>query len=130
MVFLRERPRFTCRVKQSAMVWESNLVNFREDAFFGREFKSNLSAYGYVAQDGFIVTKGSQMSASERASCRDWVKNQRKALMEDGKVVDYTFSEDVLFKSPSAAAACIVGGESNGLIMWKNDSGKKLKDLQ
>lgn len=105
-------------------------MNFREDAFFGREFKSNLSAYGYVAQDGFIVTKGSQMSASERASCRDWVKNQRKALMEDGKVVDYTFSEDVLFKSPSAAAACIVGGESNGLIMWKNDSGKKLKDLQ
>lgn len=90
---------------------------------------NKVSAYGYVAQDGFIVTKGSQMSASERASCRDWVKNQRKALMEDGKVVDYTFSEDVLFKSPSAAAACIVGGESNGLIMWKNDSGKKLKDL-
>ena len=106
------------------------LGEFQGRCILWKGVKSNLSAYGYVAQDGFIVTKGSQMSASERASCRDWVKNQRKALMEDGKVVDYTFSEDVLFKSPSAAAACIVGGESNGLIMWKNDSGKKLKDLQ
>lgn len=42
MVFLRERPRFTCRVRHRDIVWESNLVNLREETFEGREFKSIL----------------------------------------------------------------------------------------
>ena len=37
--------------------------------------------------------------------------------------------QKMTFSSPSAAAACIVGGESNGQIMWITDEGVKLKDL-
>ena len=36
----RERDRLTWRVRHRAMTWESNLENLREEAFFGREFKS------------------------------------------------------------------------------------------
>lgn len=37
--------------------------------------------------------------------------------------------QKMTFSSPSAAAACIVGGESNGQIMWITDEGVNLKDL-
>lgn len=37
--------------------------------------------------------------------------------------------QKMTFSSPSAAAACIVGGESNEQIMWITDEGVKLKDL-
>ena len=86
-------------------------------------------AHGYVSGDSFIVIKGSQMYPSERASCRKWIKVQRKELIDAGVVKDGVFSKDTEFNSPSAAAACIVGGESNGQIMWLNEDGIKLKDL-
>jgi len=50
-------------------------------------------------------------------------------LIESGKVKEFVFAENVSFSSPSAAAAAIMGGESNGLILWKNDDGKTLKEL-
>ena len=39
-VFLRERPRFTWRVRQSPMTWALCLLNFREEALRGRVSKS------------------------------------------------------------------------------------------
>ncbi|MGI5873449.1 MAG: GIY-YIG nuclease family protein [Bacillota bacterium] len=87
-------------------------------------------AQGYVNDEGFVVLRGSQMSPSLRKSCREWVSNHRNELIDSGKVKDYIFIEDVQFSSPSAAAASIVGGEANGLIMWKNEEGKTLKEQQ
>ena len=69
------------------------------------------------------------MSSELRQSCRAWVKTHRDELIKSGKVVEFVFAEDVSFSSPSAAAAAILGGESNGLILWKNDGGKTLKEL-
>jgi len=39
------------------------------------------------------------------------------------------FAKDTEFSSPSAAAAVIHGGSANGLIAWKNEEGKSLKQL-
>ena len=86
-------------------------------------------AYGFVSGDNFVVLKGSQMYPTERASCREWIRIQRKELIDTGVVKDGVFAKDTTFTSPSAAAACIVGGESNGQIMWLNEDGVKLKDL-
>jgi hypothetical protein len=36
------------------------------------------------------------------------------------------FTQDYLFKSPSAAAAIVVGNNMNGWISWKNQDGKTL----
>jgi hypothetical protein len=41
----------------------------------------------------------------------------------------YRFSKDVEFSSPSAAAAVIEGGSANGLIEWRTNDGRVLKDL-
>lgn len=87
-------------------------------------------AQGYVNDEGFVVLKGSQMSPTLRKSCRGWVSTHRNELIDSGKVKDYYFTEDVQFSSPSAAAAAIVGGEANGLTMWIDNQGRKLKELQ
>ena len=87
-------------------------------------------AQGYINDKGFVVLKGSQMSPTLRKSCRKWASNHRNELIDSGKVKDYIFTEEVQFSSPSAAAASIVGGEANGLIMWKNEEGNTLKEQQ
>ena len=48
-------------------------------------------------------------------------------ILKDGF---YEFAKDVEFSSPSAAAAVIEGGSANGLIEWKTQDGKILKDLE
>lgn len=47
-------------------------------------------------------------------------------VSKDGFLV---FTRDAEFSSPSAAAAVIHGGSANGLIAWKTESGKSLKQL-
>jgi len=44
---------------------------------------------------------------------------------------DGVLQEDVLFKSPSYAAAFLIGGHANGLTEWKLADGKTtLKDME
>ncbi len=38
--------------------------------------------------------------------------------------------EDVLFRSPSYAAAFVIGGHVNGLTAWETLDGKTLKDIE
>ena len=40
------------------------------------------------------------------------------------------FAKDVLFKSASAAAAMVCGGNRNGREVWKDRTGKSLKELE
>ena len=70
------------------------------------------------------------MRKETRKSCRDLILKRREDLIASGKVVDYVFAEDVTVSSPSAAAGVILGGDSNGLICWQNESGVLLKQLQ
>lgn len=89
-----------------------------------------IAATGYVNEKGFVVLKGSQISASLRKSCRKNISEKRTQLIETGKIKEGAFTENVQFSSPSTAASVIVGGEANGRIMWKNDKGKTLKKIQ
>ena len=38
------------------------------------------------------------------------------------------FEKDIIFSSPSTAAAMVLGRNSNGLTQWKNRDGKTLKE--
>ena len=55
----------------------------------------------------------------------------RKRCIVDG-VVDNNFmtQEDMIFKSPSAAAMFVVGRSSNGRSEWKTKSGASLNDYE
>ncbi|MCP3959280.1 MAG: DUF4357 domain-containing protein [bacterium] len=58
----------------------------------------------------------------------------RQKLLQDGSLAEegssLRFTKDVEFSSPSGAASVIHGGSANGLIAWKNESGKTLKELE
>jgi len=86
------------------------------------------AASGYVVADGFVVCKGSDMCLTETKSCQKWIKDMRAEFIASKKVIDGKFIEDVHFKSPSAAAACVTGGSANGNIIWLYPDGESIKD--
>nr|WP_278320197.1 DUF4357 domain-containing protein [Garciella nitratireducens] len=38
--------------------------------------------------------------------------------------------ENILFRSPSYAAAFVIGGHVNGLVEWKTKDGVSLKEIE
>jgi hypothetical protein len=92
-------------------------------------------ARGHRTADGFVVLQGSTAVLQERKSAKKWpyVTVRRKQLIGDGTLVQikgfYRFTKDAEFSSPSAAAAVIEGGSANGLIEWRTEDGRRLKEL-
>ncbi|MCX5823402.1 MAG: DUF4357 domain-containing protein [Deltaproteobacteria bacterium] len=92
-------------------------------------------AEGQRTANGFVVFQGSTAVLEERPSAEisPYAVAQRKQLIADGTLIDkdgfLVFAKDAEFSSPSAAAAVIHGGSANGLIAWKAESGKSLKQL-
>lgn len=95
-----------------------------------------LTATGRLSPNGFVVFKDSQAVLVERASAKKypWPLNMRQKLREDGVLAAHdeclAFTRDTEFSSPSAAAAVVHGGHANGLIAWKDDTGKTLKQIE
>jgi predicted type IV restriction endonuclease len=85
--------------------------------------------------NGFVVFQGFTAVLEERPSAEiyPYAVAQRKQLIADGTLIDkdgfLVFTKDAEFSSPSAAAAVIHGGSANGLIAWKTEGGKSLKQL-
>jgi len=76
--------------------------------------------------EGFVVLKGSHLETKDSASIPPGIKEARqKAAIDTAKILQ----EDVLFHSPSYAAAFVIGGHVNGLTEWKTADGKTLKEL-
>ena len=96
----------------------------------------DISATGYLTPNGIVVLSGSQAVLHERASAKKypWVLAHRNKLIEEEHLVKQgsllVFTKDVEFSSPSAAAAVIHGGSANGLLAWKTQDGKTLKELE
>lgn len=99
------------------------------------EIKS-LKATGQRTPNGFVVFKGSQAVLQERASAQKnpWASNLRQRLKDDGILVQQNdclmFSKDKEFSSPSAAGVAIHGGNTNGLLVWKDKDGRSLKEIE
>jgi len=96
--------------------------------------KSKTDAHGVSTDEGFVVLTGSIGAAKVRPSLSKGWKTQRQELIDDGAIViegDYIrFTRDVLFSSPSAAAAITAGVRKNGRAAWKNSTGQSLKALE
>lgn len=89
--------------------------------------KEPLKAFAIETDSDFIVEKGSQARSS-------WIGDLtrkssywklRQHLIDAGKLVQmddgsFSFASDVVFSSPSAAAAVIQGRTSNGRRAWKH----------
>ena len=92
--------------------------------------KNNVSAIAeYSPEDKtFIVLKGSTVSThiaySEKFRGVKTVERTRNEYVKGGVV-----SRDVPFKSASTAANFVTGSSTNGLSVWKDEAGRKLKDI-
>ena len=77
--------------------------------------------------EGFVVLKGSHIEPNDSDSIPPGIKDARQKAKVDE---DNVLQEDVLFKSPSYAAAFVIGGHANGLTAWKTDDGRTLRDIE
>ena len=83
----------------------------------------DIHAKAKVIDGEFYVLKGSQVRKEVSQSSHNYMKNLRPQLFEN-HIIDsntYTFTQDYLFSSPSAAGAVILGRSSNGRKEWKNE---------
>lgn len=92
-------------------------------------------AKAYILADGSLnVLKGSTARIRVADSFGGWSMGARKKFLEDGTLIEkgdgisYEYTKDVLFKSPSAAAATTAGRPANGWDLWKDENGKTLDD--
>ena len=96
-----------------------------------------IFAKGYEATQGFVVKAGSQAAGETVPSMQQHVRGMydlRLELISNGVLQtdngNYRFTQDYAFKSPSTAAAVVLGRSSNGRIDWKDVQGRTLKELQ
>ena len=92
------------------------------------------NAEGQETSDGFVVYAGSRARTNVVESVPSHAAELRNELFENGVLAadDGTlrFAEDYLFNSPSTAASVVFGNSSNGRIVWKDASGRTLKEIQ
>ncbi|KWU26455.1 excinuclease ABC subunit C [Burkholderia cenocepacia] len=98
--------------------------------------KSGAKAEGKYTPEGFVVLSGSTGRAEVSSSfenthtygqLRRNLINQGKLEVRAGKLV---FLDNVLFASPSAAAAVVAGTPSSGWKEWRTRDGRTLEELE
>ena len=91
-------------------------------------------ATGYESGELFVVNANAKARLEVVPSCPPWIKELRSTLfaqkvLEEG-VEHHVFTQEYAFRSPSAAAAVLLGRTCNGRTEWKDGQGRTLKALQ
>ncbi len=74
-----------------------------------------------------LVLKGAKLSSDIREyknGATHWVSKMRIDNVENNILI-----KDLRFKTPSTASNFITGRSTNGLIAWKNEEGKTIKEI-
>ena len=101
--------------------------------FFKRRSKKSgsvIEASCLRTSEGFVVKRGSHIELKDSDSIPPGIKSMREAARTSKLNTDGVLLEDMLFNSPSYAAAFVIGGHVNGLTEWKTADGKTLKELE
>ncbi|MDQ7089203.1 MAG: GIY-YIG nuclease family protein [Methylococcales bacterium] len=93
-----------------------------------------INAKSYLTNEGIVVLTSSQASKTVKESLSGGYKKLREQLIENGVLMKtdsgYVFTKNQLFKSPSQAAAIIVGYAINGRHHWQTPNGLSLKNIE
>ncbi|CAM1341819.1 GIY-YIG nuclease family protein [Tenacibaculum amylolyticum] len=96
----------------------------------GKEAK----AEAILTDEGIWVLKDSIANLEETKTAGSWVIGMRQKLKDSGVLIQeeniLKFAKKVLFKSPSGAAATVLGRRASGWIEWKDKNGKTLDELK
>lgn len=111
------------------VVAENESANTDNSMFFFIHAARGANSKGIIVPDGFAVLKGSVIASSVTNSFSSGLLKRRQFLIDEGIInTNYEFKKDYVFSSPSTAAAIVMGRNANGLIEWRTDDGKVLKD--
>lgn len=111
---------------KTAMATDEHTEDEEPVLYFNR---TNLNAIGRRTSEGFVVFKGSAVASNLQKSCPENVIKLRERYRE--KIDDSRLlTEDILFTSPSAAAAFVGGSSLSGNELWKTAEGITLKNLE
>jgi len=92
---------------------------------------SKILAEGYYQDGNMKILKGSFANKEVLSSFPDSLLKIRSQLINNGVLIEkgdkLVFSQDYLCSSPSQASALINASTSNGLLAWKDSSGRTLK---
>ena len=96
--------------------------------------KLGVNAEGASTDEGFVVYAGTTGPKKDTLSKRWWGRALREELISQGSIVAddkvIQFAKDVLFKSPSTAAAVVCGAVRNGREDWRDEQGTTLRQLE
>lgn len=75
-----------------------------------------------------VVLKGSMITEEIRYSAKfrgaKVIEKRRQGTVKNGKVM-----KDISFSSASTAANFVTGYSTNGLLAWRDENGRRLKDV-
>ena len=122
---------FVPLVKKNEEMESEHQDNFKERTLFlkrhSRKSNQDIEATCRQTGEGFVVLKGSRIEIIDSEKIPVTICNMRKnAKIDENNILQ----EDILFNSPSYAAAFVIGGHINGPAYWKDETGKALKDLE
>ena len=93
-----------------------------------------LTANALLTDEGVVVLKGSEASGDMNKALSPGYKKIKQNLLDSGKLMPrggkFILEVDYLFNSPSAAAAVLIGRASNGRVLWKNDLGQTIAQIE
>jgi hypothetical protein len=97
--------------------------------------KVQVQAQGCATDEGFVVYQASTGTQASKSHLSPGYNALREQLFADGSLVkrpDGTtaFTKDVLFPSPSTAAAILTGGAINGREAWRDEHNRTLKEIE
>jgi len=112
-------------IENTEIIEEEELLLFLKRK--SRKSGQVITAKCNQTSEGFVVLSGSHIETIDSDSIPPGVNEARQKAKIDDKGI---LQEDVLLRSPSYAAAFVIGGHTNGLIDWKDASGKTLKEIE
>jgi hypothetical protein len=95
---------------------------------------NNLTAYGKVTDEGFLLLKNSHIAKNSTSSMPGKSLQIKEQLLADNLLVEdkdfYTLTKDKLISSSSYAASLVSGNSRSGPQSWKTNEGETLKSVE
>lgn len=122
------------KIKTQTVISDVSTDKEESETFYCKSQQGgDASALYYDNEGRILVFKGSKVRKDTTDSCQTYIIKIRNNLITEGILLEennnYIFKQDYEFKSPSTASAVVLGRSSNGLLEWKNNSNKTLKDI-
>nr|WP_298055170.1 GIY-YIG nuclease family protein [uncultured Lachnoanaerobaculum sp.] len=94
--------------------------------------KSNktIEATCMRTSEGFVVLKDSMIEEIDSRAIPETIKILREKCRNNKEIVDGKIIKNMLFNSPSYAAAFVLGMTTNGRTDWKTEKGISLNDIE